>query len=462
MDITPFLNRDLDIPLYQQLYRHFKENMHQGRLPKGLKLPSKRLLASQLSVSQTTVERAYEQLAAEGYIVSKPRSGWFADYDSDAVYVKKPGASPVQTKAKEDRQWIDFHYGTVDAAHFPFSAWRKSMVASLDQYGHELYRPGDDLGELELRTLISEYLYQSRGVNCRPEQVIVGAGNPALLQMLCKIFEANLSIGYEDPGYPRAREIFKANHMKIIPIPVDDEGVCIRKLNEERPRLVYVTPSHQFTLGTIMPVNRRIQLLKWAAEHQSFIIEDDYDGEFRYTGQPIPSLQGLDQHHRVIYMGTFSQSLLPSLRISYMILPLPLIEKGREIASLYKQTVSCHSQLTLAQFIKSGEWQKHINRMRKLYRKKRAVLLEAVRRELGQYVRIRGENSGLRILLDIQLPFSEKELIEKAEEQGVKIYPVSLTYQKQLPEKTVSLGFAGVSETDIQEGIKKLRAAWAL
>ncbi|MCM3790055.1 PLP-dependent aminotransferase family protein [Domibacillus indicus] len=463
MDIMPFLNRDLDIPLYQQLYQFFKENMHEGRIRKEMKLPSKRLLATQLSISQTTVERAYDQLAAEGYIVSKPRSGWFAAYnDSDFVHVKMPGTSSNKPKAQDSEQWIDFHYGNVDSGHFPFSAWRKSMVSSLDQYGQQLYRPGDILGEFELRTLIAEYLYQSRGVHCQPEQVIIGAGSPVLMHILCQVFGPNISIGYEDPGSSRSRKIFEINHMKILPIPVDDEGICIQNIQKERPSLLYVTPSHQFPLGTIMTINRRIQLLKWAAENQSFIIEDDYDGEFRYSGQPIPSLQGLDHHDRVIYMGTFSKSLLPSLRISYMILPSPLLEKGSEITSLYKQTVSSHNQLALAEFIKKGNWQKHINRMRKLYQKKRAILLEALQNELGKQVKIRGENSGLHILLDVYSPLSEKELIEKAKEQGVKIYPASLFYKKQPPTATVLIGFAGVSEDNIREGIKKLKTAWKI
>lgn len=162
------------------------------------------------------------------------------------------------------------------------------MVSSLDQYGQQLYRPGNVLGELELRTLIAEYLYQSRGVNCQPEQVILGAGNPVLMRILCQVFGPNISIGYEDPGFPRTRKIFEVNHMKILPIPVDDEGICIQEIRKEKPSLVYVTPSHQFPLGTIMTINRRMQLLKWAAENQSFVIEDDYDGEFRYSGQPIP------------------------------------------------------------------------------------------------------------------------------------------------------------------------------
>lgn len=463
MDITFFLNRNLDIPLYQQLYQLLKENMHEGRIQKGMKLPSKRLLATQLSISQTTVERAYEQLAAEGYIVSKPRSGWFADYDgSDFVHIKMPSTSSTKPKAQENEQMIDFHYGNVDSAHFPLSAWRKSMVNSLDQYGHVLYRPGDVLGELELRTLIAEHLYQSRGVHCLPEQVIIGAGSPVLMHLLCQVFGLNSTIGYEDPGSLRSRKIFEVNHMKILPIPVDHEGICIEEIQKERPSLLYVTPSHQFPLGTIMTINRRIELLKWAAQNQTFIIEDDYDGEFRYSGQPIPSLQGLDQHNCVIYMGTFSKSLLPSLRISYMILPELLLEKGAEITSLYKQTVSCHSQLTLAEFIKNGGWQKHINRMRKLYQEKRAILLETLQSELGRHVKIRGENSGLHILLDVYSPFSEKELIEKAKEHGVRIYPASVFYTKQPPTTTVLIGFAGASKDNIREGIKKLKAAWEI
>ncbi|WP_050183975.1 PLP-dependent aminotransferase family protein [Domibacillus robiginosus] len=463
MDIMPFLNRDLDVPLYQQLYQFFKENMHEGRIQKGIKLPSKRLLATQLSISQTTVERAYEQLAAEGYIVSKPRSGWFAAYnESDFVHVKMPGTLSNKPKGQENEQSIDFHYGNVDSTHFPFSAWRKSMVSSLGQYGQQLYQPGNILGELELRTLIAEYLYYSRGVHCQPEQIIIGAGSPVLMHILCQVFGPNICIGFEDPGSSRSRRIFEANHMKILPIPVDDEGICIKNLRKERPSLLYVTPSHQFPLGTIMTINRRIQLLKWAAENQSLIIEDDYDGEFRYSGQPIPSLQGLDHHNCVIYMGTFSKSLLPSLRISYMVLPSSLLEKASEITSLYKQTVSCHNQLTLAEFIKKGDWQKHINRMRKLYQKKRAILLEALQSELGEQVRIRGENSGLHILLDVYSPFSEKELIEKAKGEGVKIYPASPFYKNDPPTATVLIGFAGVSEDDIQEGIKKLKAAWEI
>ncbi|WP_026695567.1 PLP-dependent aminotransferase family protein [Peribacillus kribbensis] len=463
MDITFFLNRGMDAPLYLQLYQYFKENIHKGRIQKGMKLPSKRHLASQLSISQTTVERAYEQLAAEGYIVSKPRSGWFADYEeSDFPDIPTACTGSIHPEPIENKQLIDFYYGNVDSARFPFSSWRKCMVNVLDRFGPELFHPGHVLGELELRTLITEHLYHSRSVRCLPEQVIIGAGNPVLMQILCKMFAPGSSIGFEDPGYPRTRKIFELNSMKVLPIPVDKEGIYIEKLQEDQPSLVYVTPSHQFPLGTVMSMNRRTQLLKWAAENESYIIEDDYEGEFRYSSLPVPSLQGQDLHNSVIYMGTFSKSLLPSLRISYMILPKPLIEKGREITSLYKQTVSCHSQLTLTEFIKCGEWQRHTNKMRKLYQRKRGILLEAIQSELGRNVKIRGENSGLHLMLDVYSAYLEKELIEKAEEHGVNIYPASPFYQTQPPASTIFLGFTGISEELIREGIGKLRAAWGL
>jgi GntR family transcriptional regulator/MocR family aminotransferase len=254
--------------------------------------------------------------------------------------------------------------------------------------------------------------------------------------------------------------MFEANHMNVIPICTDEEGVLPASLKHESPHLVYTTPSHQFPLGTIMTIARRQELLSWAKEANSFIIEDDYDGEFRYSGQPIPSLQGLDPNGRVIYLGTFSKSLLPSLRISYMILPAALIEPVRKNALLMKQTVSSHNQLALADFIENGEWQKHLNRMRSLYRKKHAVLLEAIQTELGDSVEVLGKNSGLHILLRLMFSASEDEAIKAAAKNRVNVYPVSPSYKSQPPFVSVLIGYGGLSEEDIRLGIKKLKTAW--
>lgn len=282
-----------------------------------------------------------------------------------------------------------------------------------------------------------------------------------LLQILCLSLKPGTKIGFEEPGFHRSRRMFEANHMDVTPICSDAEGVLPDELYRQNPYLMYTTPSHQFPIGTIMTITRRQELLAWAAETNSFIIEDDYDGEFRYSGHPIPSLQGLDPNGRVIYLGTFSKSLLPSLRLSFMIVPPELMEPIKSNAQLMKQTVSAHSQLALADFIETGEWQKHINRMRSLYRKKHAILLEAIRSELGNTVEILGKNSGLHILLRLLFPASEEEAIQAAADHGVTIYPVSPSYKEQTPFASVLIGYGGLSEEDIRLGIQKLKTAWA-
>ncbi|WP_420977119.1 PLP-dependent aminotransferase family protein [Bacillus vallismortis] len=459
MDITPFLDKKSKTPLYEQLYTFFKQEISHARITKGTKLPSKRMLSGLLGVSTATIERAYEQLTAEGYVKSKPKIGWFAagveaDFPAAPDHVQQSMQHVLHVK---NAPAIDFHQGNVDPAHFPFNAWRKSIVKSLDRYaGHT---SGDPQGEPELRRMIARFVRLSRGVNCDPGQIMIGAGTTVLLQMLCLTLKPGTKIGFEEPGFHRSRRMFEANRMNVIPI-YSDEGVLPVELKAKHPYLVYTTPSHQFPLGGIMTITRRQELLSWAKEANSFIIEDDYDGEFRYSGQPIPSLQGLDPNGRVIYLGTFSKSLLPSLRLSYMILPPLLMESVRKHAHLMKQTVSSHSQMALADFIESGEWQKHINRMRGLYRKKHAVLLEAIRSELGNSVEVLGKNSGLHILLRLLFPANEEEAINAAADHGVSVYPVSPSYIGRPPYVSVLIGYGGLPEEDIRLGIQKLKTAW--
>ncbi|MCY7893212.1 PLP-dependent aminotransferase family protein [Bacillus vallismortis] len=460
MDITPFLDKKSKTPLYEQLYTFFKQEISHARITKGTKLPSKRTLSGLLGVSTATIERAYEQLTAEGYVKSKPKIGWFAagveaDFPAAPDHVQQSVQHVLHVK---NAPAIDFHQGNVDPAHFPFNAWRKSIVKSLDRYAGHI--SGDPQGEPELRRMIARFVRLSRGVNCDPGQIMIGAGTTVLLQILCLTLKPGTKIGFEEPGFHRSRRMFEANRMNVIPIYSDEEGVLPDELKAKHPYLVYTTPSHQFPLGGIMTITRRQELLTWAKEANSFIIEDDYDGEFRYSGQPIPSLQGLDPNSRVIYLGTFSKSLLPSLRLSYMILPPLLMESVRKNAHLMKQTVSSHSQMALADFIESGEWQKHINRMRALYRKKHAVLLEAIRSELGNSVEVLGKNSGLHILLRLLFPASEEEAIKAAVDNGVSVYPVSPSYIGRPPYVSVLIGYGGLSEEYIRLGIQKLKTAW--
>ncbi|MEW4370346.1 PLP-dependent aminotransferase family protein [Paenibacillus kandeliae] len=463
MDLTFFLDREHATPLYQQLYTALKDHMHEGRLERQARLPSKRMLAAHLSVSQTTVERAYDQLEAEGYIVSKPRSGRFVDYDASNELQMSVDAVTSRTVAPSSNEaMIDFHYGSTDTVAFPHTVWRRSLLHSLDQYGQRLYQTGQPTGEPELRELIADYVYQARQIRCSPEQIIIAAGTPILLQWMGHLFGATTSIGYEHPGSARSRDIFANNHWSLLPIPLDREGITIHPLQQQCPQLVYVTPSHQFPLGTVMTINRRIQLLQWAVDTGAYIIEDDYDSEFRYSGKPIPALKGLDRHDRVVYTGTFSKSVLPSLRISYMILPESLLTQGKQIASLYKQTVASHLQLALADFMQNGSFQKHINRMRKWYGKKRLVLLEAIQSQWGDRVTIRSTDSGLHVLLDIHSDFTEQQLIDRAALYGVVVYPASVFYEYDSPSHTIMLGFSGMSDEDIRRGVHLLGEAWNL
>lgn len=462
MDITPFLSRSGSEPLYQQLYAFFKRSIHSGYIKPGTKLPSKRMLAKHLNISLTTVEHAYEQLAAEGYLLSKPRKGWFAaEVEGDFAQTAPP---PPAEKEPEEHEtaanMIDFHHGHVDLASFPVSLWKKTLAKTFDESGHGLFQSGPTAGDLPLRKMIAVYLRESRGVVCSPEQIIIGAGTPVLLQLLCHLFPKGTTVGFEDPGFHRSKTVLKTGGFNVMPIAVDESGISVQDLEQYQPQLAYTTPSHQFPLGMIMPVGRRLQLLDWAASTGAYIIEDDYDGEFRYAGQPIPSLQGLDRNHRVIYLGTFSKSLIPSLRISYMVLPFPLVKEGLNMASLFKQTVSRHVQHAIAFFMKNGDYQRHLNRMRTLYRKKRKTLLDAIKREFGDHAAVRGENAGLHIILEVKDAPSEEWLTQKALEKGVKVYPASVSYVTPPETHAVLLGFGGLSEKSIADGIKKLKTAW--
>ncbi|WP_419882970.1 PLP-dependent aminotransferase family protein [Peribacillus sp. B-H-3] len=355
----------------------------------------------------------------------------------------------------------DFSHGGVDAGSFPYTVWRRISSELLVRDQSRLLFSGEYQGELSLRKELSRYLYHSRGVRCTPGQIIVGAGTQYLMMLLNLLIDKNAKIGVEDPGFHRTRAAFEHGGKMLIPLPLDEHGLKVNELKKTNANLVYVTPSHQFPYGMMMPLKRRKELLEWAQMQDGYIIEDDYDGEFRYSGKPIPSLQGLDADGRVIYLGTFSKSLIPSLRVSFMVLPQNLIEKNRGKLSVYKQTVSRFHQLTLYRFMKNGCFENHIHRIRTIYRKKHEVLLSSVRTHLGNRAEITGEKSGLHILLRIKDPRTEDFFINRALDYGVRVYPASIYYINQrgaYPE--VLLGFGGLAECEIEEAIKRLADAW--
>ncbi|MBB6444794.1 MocR-like pyridoxine biosynthesis transcription factor PdxR [Bacillus benzoevorans] len=464
-ELTPLLDQEKEEPLYIQLYQYFKDEIQSGRLEAGVKLPSKRRLSQHLGISQNTVENAYGQLQAEGYIHSEPRKG---------IYVKKlegdlyPYHSGIPLKSErvmekhDEEEMIDFSHGQVDLAHFPYAVWRKLSMQALYEEESVLFLNGDPQGELELRQEITHYLFQSRGVRCKAEQIVIGAGTQYLIGLLTMIIGERAVYAVENPGFHRTRAVLEDRGFHPVSLALDEDGVSLKDLEASGANVIYVTPSHQFPLGMIMPISRRRGLLKWAEKEGRYIIEDDYDGEFRYKGKPIPSLQGLDSAGRVIYLGTFSKSLIPSLRISYLVLPPLLLENYQQSFTLYKQTVSRLHQHTLAQFMKNGHWSRHLNKMRGIYRKKQKTLLLAIAEYLGEHVQVIGEKSGLHILLQVNNQMSEAELIETAKKNKVKVYPASIYYEKSTKQHPpmILLGFGALAEEDIKEGIALLAHAW--
>ncbi|KMY51646.1 PLP-dependent aminotransferase family protein [Peribacillus loiseleuriae] len=461
-EMTPHFQKLKKHPLYLQLYEFIKQEIQEGRIQAGRKLPSKRKLAVHLNLGLNTVDAAYQQLIAEGYVESVLRKGYFVVELEGNIIKKKDQKPPQQPNFPEIKSEykIDFNHGEVDLKQFPFSIWRKLLLNTSCQ--HELFMNGNPQGERNLRVAIADSIFQSRGVRCSPDQIIIGAGTQYLMQLLCLLLGKNRTFAMEDPGFHRIRHVFQDFERKIEGIPLDEDGLTVEHLRRIRADIVYVTPSHQFPTGTIMPISRRMELLKWAREKQAYIIEDDYDGEFRYVGKPIPSLQGLDTNSRVIYLGTFSKAFIPSIRVSYLILPPDLLKVYHQNFSGYKHTVPRIIQEALYQFIDNGHWERHINKMRTIYRKKNHILTEVIQQHFDNRVTVIGEKSGLHILLQINNGLSETELVERATQVGVNIYPTSLYYEKgkYSHEPTILLGYGGLSHEELQEGILLLKKAW--
>lgn len=465
VEIMPIWDYSKNTPLYVQLYEYIKHEIQIGTIKPQTKLPSKRKLASYLGISQNTIQTAYEQLCAEGYVESKPRVGIFVTKLEDDLFCNLPTINKVDEniKLKDDFKYlIDFSSGNVDLNCFPYRIWRKLTTQCLYLEQGDLLLVGESQGEECLREEISKYLFQSRSVKCIPEQIIIGAGMQYLLILLCMLLGKDYTYAIENPGYNKARNVFTDLGIDVCPVSIDEDGISVENLRKSPARVVYVTPSHQFPCGMIMPVSRRLELLKWCEEKDGYIIEDDYDSEFRYEGKPIPSLQGLDRNDNVIYMGTFSKSLIPSIRMSYLVLPPKLVKKYNEYFKIYKQTVSRLHQNTLYRFTKEGYLSSHINKMRTLYRKKREILLYAIDKNMKEKVEVIGANSGLHILLKVKNGMTEEELIKSAHDMKIKIYPTSICYNKCVTSEfpMILLGFGGLTELQIEEGIHILKKAW--
>lgn len=477
MELMIPLQNQPGLPYYSQIYSFIKAEIGKGNLKPASRLPSTRLLAEHLKVSRSTTQMAYEQLLSEGYIESVPYKGYFVlnidglvktGQDQKEQSAGRQAFLGVSDSGREKtaQKWVvDFSPRGIDLAAFPFNTWRKISKNTLVDDNREMFMPGDPKGELPLREAIGAYLHSARGVSCLPEQIIVGAGNEYLLMLLSRVLGTDRIIAMENPTYKQAYRVFESLSYQVVPTSMDKSGMDVKLLEKSGADIAYVMPSHQYPTGIVMPVKRRQELLSWTYEKENrFLIEDDYDSEFRYKGKPIPALQGMDEKDRVIYCGTFSKSIAPAIRVSYMVLPKVLLPLYEEKAGFYASTVSRIDQNILCRFMLEGHYERHLNRMRKVYKAKHDVLVGGLKAFESQFL-VRGEYAGLHILLTDKDKRSEDELVEKAKKMGIKVYRMSGYFIHEKANdwpSTVVLGFASLTEKEIGEGLKLLKQAWSV
>jgi GntR family transcriptional regulator / MocR family aminotransferase len=456
------LNCNDPVPLYKQLYLHIRADILSGKLAADSKLPSVREMAAELSASRNTVDGAYQDLFAEGYLYSKPRSGFFVSALEQEVAPRTPPGTPGgndPSRGVPPPFSYDLHPARLDPGSFPAELWRKCFVDSLRRDSQRLVQYSDSQGDWDLRCSIQGYLERSRGVLCHPEQIVISAGLQQSLEMVCQILkESHPVVAVENPGYHLPRSVFQNHSFPLLPVPVVEGGLDLNYLRSSSASLVYVTPSHQLPLGHVMPVANRLGLIEWAESGGKFIFEDDYDSELRYHGKPIPSLQGLRPNGKVIYSGTFSKMLSPALRLSYLVLPDSLTAKYRQVYGDYFALVPLLEQRTIANFMALGHWERHIRRMRIIYKKKHDALIRAVESNFGARARLVGQGAGLHVVLILPgSSRSEAEIIARAREKGIRLLPISDFYVTGQPESTtLLLGFGGLDAVEIERVIGML------
>ena len=426
--------------LYKQIYKNIRDDVRSGKLTAHEKMPSKRALAQNLSVSIITVEHAYDQLVSEGYLYSRARRGYFVSDIGDLKRRKppKPVSRDIHMPKENPGLLFDFSSNRTEREHFPFSVWARLMREVISLREQDLLAKSPCSGVEELREAIAGHMASFRGIEVDPAQIIVGAGTEYLYSLLVKLLDPDSVYCIENPGYRKLMKIYESNGARCVYAGLDEHGIRIDQLRSSGASIAHISPSHHFPTGITMPAARRYELLAWAYENKDhYIIEDDYDSEFRLSGKPIPALASMDAGDRVIYMNTFSKSLTSTIRISYMVLPENLANLFYQKLSFYSCTVSTFEQYTLAAFINQGYFEKHINRMRRYYRKKREIILEVIREVFdGKDYRILEKDSGLHMILEFNTDLSDRDLKAKLEEKQIRIATVSDYYMGEAPEET--------------------------
>ena len=448
------LDEKRKIPLHLQLYSALKNDISTN-YQAGDKLPSIRIVATLYNLSKTTVESAYSQLYAEGYIQSRPKSGY---YVSELYFDTFSSEKLATTPAPSPNYKYDFFPAQLCAEDFPLKTWKRLATKALDESTDFGSYP-DGQGELELREQIATYLMASRGVVCRAEQIVITSGFIDSMRLLASLLKKTHShFGIEHPGYHIARKVFDEFGYNIDYIDIDDKGVRLQSIKQSKAQILYVTPSHQYPTGVSMPITHRHKLLELMHQREGLIIEDDYDSELRYTTRPIPALQGLDKYDSVAYLGTFAKSLSPAIRVGYMVLPLWLLTRYKKSYDAHFAKVSLSTQKTLALFMAEGHYDRHIRKMRTLNRKKHNLMRDTLKATLGDTMQIVAQGGGLAILIHPTVPFDWEKFKKLAEEEHIKIYLAKERCGGEFV--AVRMGFGGLSEEEISEGVEVFGEVW--
>ncbi|WP_224364506.1 MocR-like pyridoxine biosynthesis transcription factor PdxR [Hyalangium versicolor] len=468
-------------PLYRQLYEGYREAIIDRRLRAGQKLPSTRSLANELRISRIPVLNAFEQLLAEGYLESRVGAGTFvaSSLPGEAPArerrtpasstLAQPGRRVVSRRAAEPVQaevepwlegWGAFRVSQPAVERFPIQVWARLVSRHCRRSPRSLLNYGDPMGYKPFRETLASYLRTVRGLRCEAEQIMVVSGSQQALELSARVLlDPGSPVWVEDPGYAGARQLLAQAGARLVPVPVDDEGleVATGMARSPKARAVYVTPSHQYPLGVTMSASRRLQLLEWAQRSGAWIIEDDYDSEFRYESLPVPALQGLDRDARVIYIGSFSKVLFPALRVGYLVIPadlVPRFARARDAMDLFPPTLY---PPVLADFIGEGHFARHLRRMRALYRERRSALVEALGKEFGPALRVIGAQAGMHLVATLPPGMGDRQLSVRAAQERLWVMPLSSCYLGEASRQGLVLGFGGTSASDMPDAVRRLR-----
>ncbi len=469
-------------PLSRQLYDGIRQAVLGGRLRPGNRLPSTRAFATEFGISRNTITNAYEQLLSEGYLdarvgagtrvaqslpglLAKSAQAYLEPRRSERHLLSKRGKTIAGWRVRPLRaphQPSPFEAGLPDSQIFPYAIWRRLISRHWRRPHYELLGYGDPAGYRPLREAIASYLRSARAVRCEADQVFIVNGSQQALNLSAQLLiDPGDPVLIENPGYSGAGFALEAAGARLVPLPVDDNGVRLpgQRQIERNARLIFVTPSHQFPLGVTLSLARRLELVEWARRRHAWILEDDYDSEYRYQGKPLPSLQGLDQSGRVIYMGSFSKTLFPSLRLGFMVLPNDLVEPFRRARSVLDVHSPLFEQAVLADFVAEGHFARHVRRMRSLYGNRQAALLEAAKNELAGFLQIESADGGMHVVGWLPKGASDVRAYQSAAAHGIFTWPLSYCSLRKLSRGGLMLGYAGLNERQILDGVRRLAAA---